>query len=64
MNETIRELLKRVEERGGSIHLAPQLPDAIAEAFLRQVLDCPDCVPQDEAREGDRTRRGGSRHSH
>lgn len=44
MNEKIQDLLKQVEVRGGNVHLSPQLPDALAESFLRQVLDCPDCA--------------------
>jgi hypothetical protein len=64
MNKKIRELLKQLEERGGSVHLSPQLPDALAESFLRQVLDCPDCGLPGESRVNARMSRGRDRRGH
>lgn len=63
MNEKIQELLKQVEERGGSVHLSPHLPDTVAESFLRQVLDCPDCG-HDPGQGRDQTKRRRTRRGH
>lgn len=64
MNKKIQELLKQVEERGGSVHLSSQLPDAFAESFLRQVLDCPDCGLHGASRVEDRISQGRDRRGH
>ena len=50
MNDTIRRLRAEIERRGGSIHINENLPDEIAEMFLRQILECPDCAPREQAR--------------
>lgn len=44
MNRTVRKLLAKVEARGGIVGLNPEIPDWIAERFLREVLDCPMCL--------------------
>ncbi|HEV7486531.1 MAG TPA: hypothetical protein VGQ65_12705 [Thermoanaerobaculia bacterium] len=44
MNDTIRRLKAEIERRGGRIHINDNLPDEIAETFLREILDCPDCA--------------------
>ena len=55
MNEKIQELLQQVEKRGGNVHLSSQLPDPVAESFLREVLDCADCDLHADDRHEDRT---------
>jgi hypothetical protein len=35
------------------VHIEPNLPDEVAELFLREILDCPDCMA--EARRRDAT---------
>jgi hypothetical protein len=49
MNDTIRRLRAEIERRGGRIHINENLPDEITEMFLRQILDCPDCAPREQA---------------
>jgi hypothetical protein len=46
MNDTIRSLKAEIERRGGRIHINDNLPNEIAETFLREILDCPDCAPR------------------
>lgn len=43
MNRRIRRMKQEIERRGGLVHVSGALPDDLAEEFLRQVLDCPDC---------------------
>ena len=52
MNRKLRRLQREIERRGGVLHVAPRLPDEIAELFLREILECPDCMA--EARKGGR----------
>lgn len=59
MNETVRDLLKKVEDRGGLVHLPTDLPDEVAELFLREVLDCRDCL--EAARKDAREKRAARR---
>jgi hypothetical protein len=44
MNDTIKRLKAEIERRGGLIHINPNLPDELTEAFLREILACPDCA--------------------
>jgi hypothetical protein len=44
MNDTIRRLKAEIERRGGRIHINSNLPDELTEAFLREILACPDCA--------------------
>jgi hypothetical protein len=44
MNRNIRRLREQIERRGGKVHLDKNIPDEIAELFLKEVLACPDCV--------------------
>ena len=46
MNKRLRKMMREIEKRGGEIHLAPDLPVGIAELFLREVLECPDCLAE------------------
>ena len=43
----IRAMRAEIERRGGIVGPLDGLPDDVAELFLREVLDCPDC--QEEA---------------
>jgi len=44
MNERIKRMMQEIEEAGGVIHLSPLMPDNVAEAFLNEILTCPDCA--------------------
>jgi hypothetical protein len=44
MNKKLRAMKKEIERRGGVVGLAPNLPDEVAELFLREILECPDCL--------------------
>jgi len=59
MNKTIRRLKQEIEQRGGQIHIDENLPDDIAELFLREVLSCPDCVAQPYGEDHRRERSSG-----
>jgi hypothetical protein len=41
--ERIRDMVTKIERRGGIVGLSPNTPDWLKEQFLREVLDCPDC---------------------
>ena len=43
MNKKIRKMMREIERRGGLVSVHGALPDEIAEQFLRQILNCPDC---------------------
>ena len=62
MNRKIRQMMDEVERRGGVIHIDPGAPDEIAERFLEQVLDCPDCRAAAAAAEVDRASKGDLSH--
>jgi hypothetical protein len=58
MNETLRKLRREIELRGGRVYLEPHLPDDLAELFLREILDCPECMAaasETAARRADRS---------
>jgi hypothetical protein len=59
MNKTIRRLKQEIEQRGGRVRLDENLPDKIAEQFLREILSCPDCMAQSR---GDNGRERSSGH--
>jgi len=44
MNKRIKRMLQEIEEAGGVIHLSPMMPAEAAEAFLNEILKCPDCA--------------------
>ena len=46
MNKRLRRMKEEIERRGGLVHIAPELPDQVAELFLREILDCPDCLAE------------------
>jgi hypothetical protein len=43
MNKKIRKMMREIERRGGMIGLSDSLPNHMAERFLQDILDCPDC---------------------
>jgi hypothetical protein len=45
MNKRLRKMQREIERRGGVVHLG-DLPDDVAELFLREVLDCPECLAE------------------
>lgn len=44
MNKKIARMMKEIERRGGKIGMNSALPDDVAELFLAEILDCPDCL--------------------
>jgi hypothetical protein len=40
----LRKLRAKIEKAGGLVHIGEDLPDHIAEAFLKEVMACPDCA--------------------
>ena len=46
MSKRLRALKREIERRGGRVGIAPDLPDEVAELFLREILDCPDCLEE------------------
>jgi len=46
MNERIVRMRKEIEQRGGRVYINENLPDAITERFLREILACPHCLAQ------------------
>ena len=46
MNERIRKMKQEIERRGGLLSLSEDLPDEVAEMFLEEVLNCPDCMAE------------------
>lgn len=59
MNKTIRRLKQEIEQRGGQIHIDENLPDDVAELFLREVLSCTDCVTHSHDEDNRRERSSG-----
>lgn len=39
----VGRMLEEIRRRGGIAGLSDDIPDDVAEMFLREVLDCPDC---------------------
>ena len=48
MNKRIAKMIAEIQERGGVVGINPSMPDDLAEEFLLQVLDCPDCRAEAE----------------
>jgi hypothetical protein len=46
MNEKIARMIREIERRGGAIGIHGETPDDIAEFFLAEILDCPDCLEE------------------
>lgn len=43
MNKKMRKMMREIERRGGRVGLSGSLSDHVAERFLQDVLECPDC---------------------
>ena len=43
MNAKIQRMMQEVERQGGKLFGVENMPDDVAEQFLREVLSCPDC---------------------
>lgn len=54
MNKKIKSMKEEIKRRGGIVHVSDELPDQVAERFLAEILDCPDC--RDQARVKERKR--------
>jgi hypothetical protein len=48
MNRKIAKMIEEIQQRGGVVGISPTTPDELAEEFLREVLDCPDCRAEAE----------------
>ena len=46
MNKKLQRMKQEIERRGGVLHVEPRLPDELAELFLREILDCPECMEE------------------
>ena len=44
MNKRIKRMMQEIQKAGGVIHLNPMMRDSVVEAFLNEVLKCPDCA--------------------
>lgn len=40
----LRKMKQEIGRRGGQMYIDPRLPSDVAEAFLRTILECPDCA--------------------
>lgn len=43
MNKKIEEMMREIERRGGVVGVNASLPDEVAEMFLKEILECPEC---------------------
>ena len=44
MSRRLEKMKRKIERAGGIVYLRDDLPNQIAEAFLDEVLACPDCA--------------------
>ena len=44
MNAKVRRLKKQLERAGGVVMLPENIPDDIAEIFVKGIMSCPDCA--------------------
>jgi len=42
-SKQINRMLDEIRRRGGIAGLSDDTPDEMAELFLKEILDCPDC---------------------
>jgi len=42
-SRTINGMLDEIRRRGGTVSLSDQTSDEMAELFLKEILDCPEC---------------------
>jgi hypothetical protein len=45
-NRKIEAMLQTIRNRGGVIGMSDKLSDEEAEFFLKEILDCPDCIKE------------------
>jgi hypothetical protein len=38
------KMKQEIERRGGQMYIDPRMPSDVAEAFMRTILECPDCA--------------------
>lgn len=51
MNPKLKQLKERIERAGGRMGMRDDIPDEVAELFLREILSCPDCQAEIAAAE-------------
>ncbi|MEA2163341.1 MAG: hypothetical protein QOK37_1468 [Thermoanaerobaculia bacterium] len=44
MNAKLRKLRKQIERAGGQVMFPDDMPDDVAEMFVKMIADCPDCA--------------------
>ena len=44
MNAKVKRIKEQLERAGGVIMIPEDLPDDIAEIFVKGIMDCPDCA--------------------
>jgi hypothetical protein len=43
MNSKVKRIKKQLERAGGIVYLPKDLRDEVAELFLKEIENCPDC---------------------
>jgi len=56
MNAKLKKLKKELEAAGGMVVVADDLPDDIAELFMKEIMSCPECVAAISASKRERER--------
>lgn len=62
LSQRLQQTVARVERLGGKMFIGPGVPDAVLEAFLDEVDDCPLC--REAAELAERARVPPTRRSH
>jgi len=44
MNAKLKKLMKELEDAGGVVFVADDMPDDLAEFWVKEILSCPDCA--------------------
>ncbi len=44
MNSKLKELKRQLERAGGLVMIPDHLPDDVAEIFVKEIMDCPECA--------------------
>lgn len=44
MNRKLRKLMQKLEAAGAVVGMRDDIPDDVAEMFIRGVMECPDCA--------------------
>jgi len=53
----IEQMLQKIRNRGGLVHLSDKLTDEQREFFLQEILTCPECMEEAERIAGVSARR-------